>query len=176
MVDYLFWEWSSSVPGRSFGLPSPQQQMLALLCPVDITQPCIIQALCCSRRLFITHQRLWRFKPRMPPSVLHYRPHPATPSKDHLLAAHESVREGNRPLLGSDICPFSISAAAAVSLLTPLFRNIWWGWRSVPPVSMERLHLSFMTGNIFFEELYWQIVVQLLLLFSSYLIQLYLCE
>lgn len=36
--------------------------------------------LCCSPRLFITHKRLC-LKPGMPPRVLHYRPHPASPQR-----------------------------------------------------------------------------------------------
>ena len=73
-------------------------------------------------------------------------------SKDHLLAAHESLKGENRALLCRDTRSPSISARR-LFLMTGLFRlQIWWGWRAVPSVSVEVSHLSLMSGKLIFQR------------------------
>lgn len=77
----------------------------------------------------------------MPPRVLHYHPHLVSPQKDHLLAAHESVREENRAPLRSNTQPAFLSLSWQV-YSSPGF-DAWCR------VFLWRHHnLSFMSGKL----------------------------
>lgn len=112
---YLIWECRSSVPGHSFGLPSPQQQMLGPLQHTAMYNTGSGRKLCCSQEV-VYHTQETVLKTRNATQSAPLSCPSCVSSKDHLLAAHESLREENRALLRWDTHDRSIQALDLMGL------------------------------------------------------------